>query len=59
MKNYTGHHTDTVCDFYLMAWHNVRRTVLMGNDPEKISNMQKTKPKSNKRDQEGSAEKLC
>jgi len=18
MKNYTGHHTDTVCDFYLM-----------------------------------------
>ena len=25
-----------------MAWHNVRRNALMGNDPEKISNTQKT-----------------
>jgi len=42
-----------------MAWCNVRRNVLMGNDTEKVSNVQKTKPKSNRRDQEGRTEKLC
>ena len=24
------------------TWHDVRRNVLTGNDPEKVSNMQKT-----------------
>jgi len=43
---------------YSMAWCDVRRYVLTGNDPVKVLNAQKTKPKSNKRDQEGSAEKL-
>jgi len=39
-------------------WHGTM-SVLTGNDPEKVSNVQKTKPKGNKWDQEGSAEKLC
>jgi len=38
-------------------WHDGRRNALTGNDPEKVSNMQKTNPKSYKR--EGRAEKLC
>jgi len=42
-----------------MAQRDVSRNVLTGNDREKVSNVQKTKPKSNKRDQEGSDDKLC
>jgi len=45
--------------WYSSLLDDVRGNALMGNDPEKVSNMKKTKPKSNKRDQEGSAEKLC
>jgi len=39
------------------TWRDDRRNVLMGNDPEKVSNMQKTKP--NQTMQEGRDEKLC
>ena len=39
------------------TWCNGRRNVLTGNNPEKVSNEQKTKPKSNKQDQGGGAEK--
>ena len=38
------------------TWHNIRRNVLTGTDPEKVSNKQKTNSKG---DQEGRAEKVC
>ena len=41
-----------------MAWRDVRRNAFAGNDPEKVSNVQKTNPKSNKRNQEGRAENV-
>jgi len=40
------------------TWCNFRRKTLKGNHPEKVSNMQMTKPKVNKGDQEGRDEKL-
>jgi len=40
-------------------WYDRRRNALMGSDPEKVSNVQKTNPKSCKRDQEGVLKKLC
>jgi len=41
------------------TWCDDRRNASTGNDPEEVSNMQKTNPKSYKQDQEGRAEKLC
>jgi len=35
------------------------RNVLTGNNPENVSNVQKTNSKSYKQDQEGRAEVLC
>ena len=41
------------------TWCNGRRNALMGNNPEKVSNVQKTTPKSNNQDKERKVEKLC
>ena len=41
------------------TWCNGRRNALMGNNPEKVSNVQKTTPKSNYQDKERKVEKLC
>ena len=35
------------------TWRDGRRNALMGNDPEKVPNMQKTNPKSYKRNHTG------
>ena len=40
------------------TWHDGRKNVLTGDKP-KVSNLEKTNPKSYKRDQEGRDEKLC
>jgi len=40
------------------TWYDGRRNALTGSDPEKVSNVQKTSPKSCKRDQEGVLKKV-
>ena len=35
------------------TWQDGRRNALTGNDPEKVSNIQKTNPKSYKQDHAG------
>jgi len=37
------------------TWHDGRRNALTRNDPEKVSNMQKTNPKNCTQDKEGRA----
>ena len=54
-------HTGISLDIVLIlelsgTWCNVRRNALMGDDPEKVSNMQRTEPNSYKQDQRGRTE---
>jgi len=57
-------HTGISLDIILIlelngTWCDVRRNALMGDDPEKVSNMQRTAPKSYKQDQEGRKDRKC
>jgi len=60
--NYTWHHTDMVHLRNSSGWHMAqwqKKIYVNGEQPWEASNMQKTKPKSNKQVQEGRAERYA